>query len=165
MSSPFTLNDFYLFGERDAAAHPDRYTRPDFWLYYPTDQKEPYDQPMPTCRTDYLTGLVRGLGVGRPASDIDVSPLWVASARARPGSIVTVGGVVSHSGGRQLQAELLRDGLPIAPAFFNCQDGVFLGEYQIPPTTPTGPLTFAARLTTPDGQIISVGEGTGRGRS
>ena len=115
---------------------------------------------MPTCRTDYLTGLVRRARRWETRlGHRHVRPLWVASARARPGSIVTVGGVVSHSGGRQLQAELLRDGLPIATAFFNCQDGVFLGEYQIPPTTPTGPLTFTARLTITDGQIIPVGEG------
>jgi len=58
---PFVMSDFFMFGEGDAA-NRDLYTRPDFWLYYPTDRRVPYDNPIPSCRTDYLTGLLRQAG-------------------------------------------------------------------------------------------------------
>jgi hypothetical protein len=155
---PFALSDYVTFGERDAAAHPDRYIRPDYWLYFPTDRRMPFDQPSPSCRTDYLTELLQAVGIGQPGLDVDVSPLRVSAQRVRPGAVLTFGGRVENNRGRTLQVELLHDGAPIAPLTFNCHAGWFFGEYQIPATTPSGALTFGAHLVAPDGSVTRVAD-------
>jgi len=135
---PFTLADFLLFGERDAAAHPALYMRPDYWLYFPTDQRVPFDRKSPDCRTDYLTALLRSARIGRPGPDVSVSHLGMLDRQVRPGDIVTVSGMVTDNRGRKLQADLLHDGVPVAPLIFNCQAGDFVGEYQVPTTLAAG---------------------------
>jgi hypothetical protein len=155
---PFVPEDFFLFGERDADTNDGVYTRPDFWLYYRTDRRIPFDKPVPSCRTDYLTALLQRVGVGRASSAVNVSSLVASVTKARPGDVLTLGGRVSDNRGRTFHAELLHDGAPIAPTIFNCQTGVFVGEYQIPATMQPGPLTFGARLMAPDGRIIPVPE-------
>jgi hypothetical protein len=134
------------------------YTRPDYWLYYPTDHRVPYDKLIPSCRMDYLTGFLRGLGIGAPGREVQVSPLWSSATRVQPGAYLTLGGQVERVNGRHFRAELLRDDVPVAPAVFSCQDGLFLGEYQIPADTPAGLLTFSGRVIGPDGRLTTLVE-------
>jgi len=155
---PFTPSDFFLFGERDADVHTDLYTRPDFWLYYPTDHRIPFDQPAPTCRTDYLTALLQRVGIGRPGSDIEVSPVMASATRVRPGAVLTLFGHVPNNRGRMLQVELIHDDTPIGRTIFNCQAGIFLAEYQIPAESPLGEFKLGARLMTLEGRTFPVGD-------
>lgn len=50
----FRDEDRFLFGERDFEKNQDKYLSPDYWLYFPTDQNDPFDQPNRSCQLDYL---------------------------------------------------------------------------------------------------------------
>ena len=153
----FALSDYLLFGEHDAAEHPDLYTRRTSGST--SRPISAYRSTVP-CRAVAPTSD-RAFPVDRPRptrSDVEVAPLRVSATRVRPGDCLLLGGEVANNGGRQFQAELLQRGAPIAEATFNCQAGAFIGEYQIPANTPPGPQAFGARLVAPDGRIVSAGE-------
>lgn len=81
---PIERQDLFLFGERDAAHKQWEYLQPSYWLYFPVDQNNFFDHPVPRCRSDWflstlkpilssdtderLTGYeVRGTELGLPA--------------------------------------------------------------------------------------------------
>ena len=50
----FRDEDRFLFGERNFEKDKDKYLSADYWLYFPTDQNNPFDQPIRSCQLDYL---------------------------------------------------------------------------------------------------------------
>ncbi len=54
---PFTRTDLAFFGEKDSDKVD--YTKPDYFLYYSTDQRINMFDPEPECREDYIISFLR----------------------------------------------------------------------------------------------------------
>ncbi|MBI2756445.1 MAG: hypothetical protein HYX52_07030 [Chloroflexi bacterium] len=156
--APFQASQYVLFGERDAAARGDEYMRPDYWLYFPTDQLTPFDAPAPTCRADYLTALLSAAtwssNVVRtsPGSLTAVDPV-----RAPPGSKFVVGGTLTASA-ENPRVEVTRDEVVVGRLPYNCQYSTFRGTVQIPRDLPLGVQRYQVRAVFPDGTMAGVGD-------
>ncbi|MGE3908219.1 MAG: hypothetical protein AB7K36_02625 [Chloroflexota bacterium] len=155
---PFDLEDYLLFGMQDAAAREEEYRRPDFWLYFPTEQLAPFDSPAPSCRTDYLLQAVQRLRLGAEPVPRLRGEFWVQRPSVRPGDLVRIGGQITGFGDTPSRAELLMDGVPVGSLNVDCLRARFLGEYRVPPDTPPGEYLFSARLIAPDGRVTPMGE-------
>ncbi|MGE3910175.1 MAG: hypothetical protein AB7K36_12525, partial [Chloroflexota bacterium] len=153
----FELSDYFLFGERDAAAHPHVYTHPDYWLYFPTEQTHPFDAPRPDCRQDYLGRFLSRVMSGADTVAV-ADPLYAAPAEARAGTVVTFGARVERTRQPVVAAELLHNGRTVASLNYNCQYGVIMGEYRVPTSGTSGTQKFTGRLLLPGGRSVSLGE-------
>lgn len=155
---PFELSEYLLFGMRDAEARAEMYRRPDFWLYFPTEQLAPFDSPAPSCHQDYLLGAAMRLRHGADPSPRLRNDFWVQRAAVRPGDVLRIGGQIAGFGQTMFRAELLMDGQPVGALNFDCMRARFLGEYRVPPELAPGEYRFAARLIAPSDRIHPMGE-------
>lgn len=109
---PFEYDDYFLFYQRNAASGRGDYLKPDFWLYFPIDRVFNFDSPNPTCRLDYLTGLLLdaiGIVRSRPFAE---SP-WVVPNHVGPGSTVRMGAEVYLKPGTTAVMEVLEPAISV----------------------------------------------------
>jgi hypothetical protein len=155
---PFEVNDYFLFGERDAAQHLNQYLSPDYWLYFPTDQTPDFDRPSPTCRQDYLTHLIAsvlGSGTdGTPHGELNA----VSPQSGPPGTLLTVAGKIAPGERAVSDVALVLRGKVVAYLPYNCQYDTFAGNYQVPSDASEGILDYQIRTTDDAGQPVTIAE-------
>jgi hypothetical protein len=86
--APFSPDDLLQFGQRDARDDPGQYLRPDYWIYFRTDNIHTAEGPEPVCRQDYLVEAWQKMTAseGRPLIEV----LSVHPDAVQPGSEVLI---------------------------------------------------------------------------
>lgn len=132
---PFTVDDYFIFGQRDWKVNREKYEFPDYWLYFQSDVLSNFDRPEPTCEADYLTSLfskIRGR-FGSPINPALTVQTPALPGPYAPGSRLGLYGVLDVDQ-KQLKRVFLRaKGVRETSMTFNCIYNSFSGGITIPP--------------------------------
>lgn len=134
---PFTRDDLLLFGERDASARIAEYLHPAYWLYFPTDQNTQFDHPTPTCRSDWILGMLRWSSEPRGGMP-QIRRAALDPPVANPGDSITVSATVTEVQSADERFELRHDGWAALPLQFNCIYGALTAEFTVPSNATMG---------------------------
>ena len=176
-TKPFTAEDLFLFGERDATTRIDEYLSPDYWLYFPIDQTSPFDAVEPSCRRDWISSGLIKLFDWRAPSFNTTTNTWVSHGLVAPGSLVVGGtqlmvdlgrgvGSVELVGPRVLKSvgpdhkELFRSvEIVLSPSRLrlNCINSTAMGPISVAPDAPDGYHVYALHLVSPNGVRTVIG--------
>ncbi len=135
--APFTKQDLFWFGERDAEAKGWPYLQPDYWLYFVTDRKTPMFDPTGKCRTDYLSKIWSEIHVGSVKEDLLFEKTWVRNSTVAPGDMVQVGAKISQKATFD-QIELEFEGMEAQNLFYNCIHQIATVNFIVPQDMPPG---------------------------
>lgn len=155
---PFTFSDYFLFGERDAKVNTRAYLKPDYWLYFPTDDLTPFDSPSPVCRQDYLTAFRRLLKRRNPNAPPKARIVAVWPVEGPPGTVLSIVGHIEIRIGPVARVELLEKGEVVGELVYNCQHQTYIGTYRVPTDAPAGVNRYQTRLVDAEGRRFIVGE-------
>lgn len=131
--------------------------RPDYWLYFSTDNMSPFDHPVPSCRLDYLSSFIIDLiSTYQSKEKFSLSINWVNPNIVSPGKDVLFGGNISNLSSRKAFPKQLN---LISPhynfpyeIFCNCQKSNYVGRVKVPLNTPYG--KYELSIQSPTGAQI-----------
>jgi len=128
---PFEKKDLFWFGERDGNARNWAYLRPDYWLYFPIDQRVQYFAVEPECRKDYLTRALSPFIGGVQLPQKIVANAWINPEKLRPAE-KTVVGIIFKRGTEISDVRIQLSEKNITKASYNCVNGVAVAEIELP---------------------------------
>ena len=152
---PFQIEDYFLFGERDAESNPTKYLRPSFWLYFPTEQLSSFDNPVPICRQDYLVKFIRRVFSLSTPKTIPLTGL-IPQASVRPGGQLFISGKIEGEKSGIEHIYVLHDGEVLGELLYNCLYNQYVGIVQIPEEAGIGKYKISVRADYVDGRQFIV---------
>jgi hypothetical protein len=173
----FRREDLFLFGERDADRSLSAYLQPNYWLYYPIDQNNPFDSPEPLCRRDWF-GVITNSLVARFSKPVTLNSYSLFPTKVRPGDPViftgelTKGGELSPEPYLQIGVDPLRaekntgahtsvdNPQRYSEAYrlqYNCIYRKLNGELHVPDDAPAGPLPYNVLVVDNSGNWRTIG--------
>jgi hypothetical protein len=154
--APFAFADLMEINPRMEALE-DHYhvLRPDFWLYFATDNHAEFDETVPTCQRTWGFTLLDSLT--RPLIEPRISNVSLSARSVRPGELIGYKGRLNGSG-RDIKRITLRDGmLAVSTARPGCDGTDVQGTLWVPPGTQNGNWQLAIEAERYDGTRFSVG--------
>lgn len=135
--APFTKEDLFWFGERDAEEKDWSYLKPDYWLYFVTDKKTPMFDPAASCRMDYLSKIFSWFYVGSGTGNGPFEKTWIQNPKVAPGDMVQIGANISKNA-KIDQIELLFDNIVSGILTYNCINQIATINFKVPTDTSEG---------------------------
>lgn len=153
---PFKLDDYFLFGERDAEKDPAKYLRPNFWLYFPTEQTSTFDSPIPVCRRDYIVKYFQQVF---PLSDpIPTKLIATMPNSTQPGGqIFLVGKIEGENKGINHIFALWNNNI-VGELLYSCITNQYIGIIKIPQNANEGDTNIIIRADYINGEQYVISE-------
>jgi len=135
------LEDYTVPLRTRILAQNEQHKKPDYWLYFSTDNMSPFDHPTPNCRLDYLSEIFNSVvHLKNKVKNSDLQIDWIKPDSTSSGDYVVFSGRLKgvHNAHFSELSINNQDIISDAEIYTNCQKNSYVGLAKLPSKTPLG---------------------------